>query len=235
MKLGIMQPYFFPYIGYFQLINSVDLFVVYDNIKFVKKGWIHRNRILMDGSDTYISLSIKKSSDYLDVREKWLADDWDPKRSKVLRQIEAAYKKAPFFKDVFPLVEMIINFPEKNLFSYLWNSIKQLVEYMEINTKLIVSSEVSADHSLKGEDRVLAVCKSLDTTYYINPIGGLTLYSSDRFRQEGITLSFLKSECSVYRQFGSEFVPNLSIIDVLMFNEVKAIRQLLKECSFVSN
>ncbi len=83
MKLAIMQPYFFPYIGYFQLINTVDEFVVYDNIEFTKKGWINRNRILVNGKDEYITLPIKKDSDFLHVKDRFLAETWSKDSAKM--------------------------------------------------------------------------------------------------------------------------------------------------------
>ena len=112
MKLGIMQPYFFPYIGYFQLINSVDTFVIYDNIQFTKKGWIHRNRFLQNGKDTMFTLPIKKDSDYLDIDQRFLSENFGPECDKLLRKIEGAYKKAPYFNDVFPIVKSIFTFNE---------------------------------------------------------------------------------------------------------------------------
>ena len=87
MKLAIMQPYFFPYIGYFQLIKSVDEFVIYDNIQYTKKGWINRNRILVNGTDYLISLPLKKDSDYLNVVDRQLAESWEKDRTKLLTLI----------------------------------------------------------------------------------------------------------------------------------------------------
>jgi hypothetical protein len=118
-KLAIMQPYFFPYIGYFQLVNAVDEFVIYDNIEFTKKGWISRNRILVNGVDTYISLPLKKDSDYLHVKDRYLADTWDIERKKMLNRITESYRKAPYFKETYEVIEKCILYEDRNLFKFI--------------------------------------------------------------------------------------------------------------------
>src|SRR5579875_3290382 len=152
MRLAIMQPYIFPYIGYFQLIKAVDKFVVYDNIQFTKKGWIQRNRILVNGKDDYISLQIKKDSDFLNVKERYLADSFPKEKEKILRRIKEAYKKSPCFEVVYPIVESCLNCNEVNLFNYIFNSIRTICEFLNLNTELIISSTIEIDHSLKSQD-----------------------------------------------------------------------------------
>ena len=147
MTIGIMQPYLFPYIGYWQLINIVDTFVIYDNIQFSKKGWFHRNNILLDGKKTLFSIPLKKDSDSLDVVDRFISDDADKEINKIIRQIEIAYKKAPYFKDVFPMIKEIFQNKEINLFKYIYNSVLQVCDYLEIDTKIIISSTIDIDHS----------------------------------------------------------------------------------------
>jgi len=171
MKVGIMQPYFFPYIGYFQLLKAVDKFVVYDNIEFTKKGWFHRNRILINGKDEYISLMIKKDSDYLDVKDRVLSPEFD--RDKLIRRIEGSYRKAPYYNEFIEEIKSIIYFEDNNLFNYIFNSISRLIEILQINTQLIISSDLNIDHSLKGKDKVIQICKVLKASDYINPTGGI--------------------------------------------------------------
>lgn len=233
MKIAIMQPYFFPYIGYFQLINCVDDFVLYDNIKFTKKGWIQRNRILQNNNVLYISLSLKKDSDFLDVCERYLSISFDDECLKMLRRIQESYRKAPYFKEVYPFLEECILCKERNLFAYLYNSISMTLKYLDIHTNIIISSKVNINHDLKSHDKVIAICKELNARHYVNPIGGVELYSKEDFKANGINLSFLKSGNIVYQQFGSTFCPNLSIVDVLMFNSVEKIKLLLQEFTFV--
>jgi len=228
MRLAIMQPYIFPYIGYFQLIKYVDLFVVYDNIKYTKKGWINRNRYLKNGKDTIFSIPLKKDSDYLDVRNRMVSGNFD--RRKLLNQIKEAYRKAPYFEYVFPLFEKIVTNNELNLFKFIHYSIEETCKVLNIATPIIVSSNVAIDHSLQNQDKVLAICCALGADMYINPIGGQELYSINSFASSGIDLKFLKSKPFEYTQFGAQFVPWLSIIDVMMFNSPQFIESsILKE------
>lgn len=216
-KVGIMQPYFLPYMGYWQLIAEVDQFVLYDNIEYTKKGWINRNRFLLNGKDEIFSLPLKKTSDFLPVSQKELADNFD--RMKLIRQLQGAYRKAPFFEESFPLIEEIIACGESNLFAYIKNSIVRICSYLSIETDIIVSSDIADDHEkLKGEAKVIAICEALAADHYINPIGGLELYSRVTFAGHGMALSFLRSQALDYDQFGRKAIPHLSILDVLMFN-----------------
>ena len=224
-----MQPYFVPYIGYFQLINSVDRFVIYDNIKYTKKGWINRNRILVNAKDEYISLPLKKDSDYLFVNQRFLSENFEKDKLKILYKIKESYKKSPNYEEAFNLVEEIFSFNCTNLFDFIYNSIKIICNYLEIKTEIIVSSTIDINHNLKSEEKVLAICKELKTSVYINPIGGINLYYKSNFIDRGVELLFLKSDELKYNQFGNEFVTWLSIIDVLMFNNCIKIKKMLNK------
>jgi len=216
-----MQPYFLPYIGYFQLIGAVDRFVVYDNIKYTKKGWINRNRFLRDGRDEVFSLPLKKDSDALDVRERRLAPDFD--RRKLLNRLSEAYRRAPCFDAVLPLLRRILERGEDNLFGFLHAALADVCAYLGIGTPLLVSSTLEIDHGLEGQERVLAICRHLGADTYVNAIGGRELYARDAFAAQGIDLRFLQSRPCDYPQFGGPFVPWLSILDVMMFNAPGAI------------
>jgi WbqC-like protein family len=222
MRLAIMQPYFFPYIGYFQLIAAVDMFILYDNIKYTKKGWISRNRMLQNGKDAMFSLSLKSDSDSLDVCERELAADFN--RDKLLNQFNGAYRRAPYFAQTFPLVEQIVRHEDTNLFRFLHHSIVRTCEHLGIATEIRISSGIAIDHDLKNQDKVLALCEALGATTYVNAIGGMELYSKETFREKGIELKFIKSKPFEYAQFGDAFVPWLSIIDVMMFNPLDTIQ-----------
>lgn len=223
MKLGIMQPYFLPYIGYFQLIAAVDTFIIYDNIKYTKKGWINRNRMLLNGTDVVFSVPLAKDSDSLDVVQRQLALDFD--RSKLLKQFEGAYSRAPYFSKSYPLLERIVRHEDSNLFRYIRHSITELCAHIGINTEIIVSSEVAIDHALRGQAKVIALCNEFKADTYINAIGGVDLYSEDEFRRQGIILQFLKSMPFDYKQFENPFVPWLSIVDLLMFNSLDFVSE----------
>jgi hypothetical protein len=221
-RVAIMQPYFLPYIGYFQLIASVDQFIVYDNIKYTKKGWINRNRMLQNGSDVMFSLPLKKDSDSLDVVQRDLAPDFN--RDKLLNQFQGAYRKAPYYEQTAPLIEHIVHFEDNNLFSYLHHSIVQICQHIDITTDIRVSSTIAIDHALRGQDKVLALCQATQAKTYVNAIGGIGMYSRETFRDEGIDLKFLKTRPFEYTQFGNPFVPCLSMLDVLMFNSKEIVR-----------
>jgi len=217
-----MQPYFFPYIGYFQLISAVDTFIVYDNIKYTKKGWINRNRILQNGKDVMFSLPLKSDSDYLNVCERELAADFN--RDKLLNQFKAAYRPAPYFAQTFPLVEQIVRHQDTNLFRFLHYSIVKTCEHLGIATVIRISSGIAIDHNLKNQDKVLALCAAVGASTYVNAIGGMELYSKETFREKGVDLKFIQSKPYEYAQLGDAFVPWLSIIDVMMFNPLETIR-----------
>lgn len=227
MKVAIMQPYFLPYIGYFQLMQSCEIFVLYDNVKYTKRGWINRNRFLLNGSDSMFSLPLAKGSDALEIRQRQLAESFEPK--KIMSQFEGAYRKAPYYKQVKPYLTEIINHPAVDLFGYLLHSIKIVARLLDIRCDLVVSSTLDIDHTLRCEDKVLAICEQLGTTTYINSIGGKDLYDPMSFEARGIDLRFLHSRSLVYPQYGQPFVPNLSIVDVLMFNPLELVRHWVCE------
>lgn len=228
MRLAIMQPYFFPYIGYFQLIAAVDQFVVYDKIKYTKKGWINRNRMLQNGKDVMFTLPLKNDSDYLDVCERELAVGF--KRDKMLNQFKAAYRRAPYFSQTFPLLEQIMRYDDTNLFSFLHNSIVKTCTHLGIATEIRISSDIAIDHELKNQDKVLALCEAVGASTYVNAIGGRELYSNETFGGKEIELKFIQSRPFEYAQLGDAFVPWLSIIDVMMFNSPEQVGVYVNEC-----
>jgi hypothetical protein len=221
IKLGIMQPYFMPYIGYFQLIAKVDRFVIYDDIEFSKKGWINRNRYLLNGKDTYFTIPLAKASDKLNICDRRISNSFE--KSKLLRQLKGAYLKAPFFDDTYNLLERIILFDDENLFNFIYNSVTEICRHLGINTEIIISSSVKFKTPHFSQKRVIATCKKLQATTYYNPIGGVHLYDRDDFKTEGIEIKFLRSNDFKYAQFGDTFVPSLSIVDVLMFNSIPTV------------
>ena len=233
MKVGIMQPYFFPYIGYWQLINEVDRFVVLDDVDYKKRGWISRNYILINGKESLINLNVKKPERYSLINEIELFD-YDSTRLKIMKKIELAYGRAPFFKDAFSVIESINMKDVGSLTEYLVFAIKSICSYIGIETDIIISSDIEKRSELRRQDRIIDICKRLDASQYINPIGGTSLYSDKSFQEEGIELSFLRCDEIHYRQFNDEFVSNLSIIDVMMFNPPDKINEMLKEFKYVN-
>ena len=232
MKIGIMQPYFLPYIGYWQLLNAVDKYVIYDDVNFIKGGWINRNRMLVNGEPKLFNIQMQGASPNKLINEIEVSNNtvW---KKKLLKTIENSYRKAPFYTDVFPIIEEIINYDECNLAKYLANSIKKVCNYLNIETELIVSSTLYKDNSLKAQEKVIEICKELKATEYYNAIGGQELYSYEEFKDVDIKLSFLKSNEIKYKQLKDEFVANLSILDVLMFNSINDVRNFLNQYELI--
>jgi hypothetical protein len=223
---AIMQPYFLPYVGYFQLIAAVETFVVYDAIKYTKKGWINRNRMLRNGQATTISLPLRRASDALDIRDREIAPEF--RGQDLLAQVHGAYRRAPQFQATYALLERIMANEERNLFLFIEHSIRAVCEHLSLGTKLRRSSDIPTDAGLRGQDRVIATCEAVGADRYVNPIGGLDLYSREAFSTRGIELLFLRSHPIEYPQFGADFVPLLSILDVLMFNPLPVVREIVR-------
>lgn len=226
MKLAVMQPYFMPYIGYWQVMNIVDKYVIYDDVSYIKGGWINRNRILINDEAKYINIpmigasSNKKINEIEVSTDKVLAD-------KNVRKLEMAYQRAPYFSVVMPILEEILYCQEKNLNRFLQNSMMKMKEYLDINAELVLSSEIEKDEGLKAEERLLDICSRLGAREYYNAIGGKELYSKAAFERAGIELHFVQTEEIKYMQFSDKFIPWLSIIDVMMFNDAEKIKIFL--------
>lgn len=218
-----MQPYFFPYIGYFQLMAAADIFVIYDDVNFIKQGWINRNRILLHNMPHYINLELSGASSFKKINEIGV------RKNKTLKTIEACYKKAPYFSETFKIVESILMHEEPNLARFLEHSLRTLANELGISTRIVVSSGIAKNNDLKGQDKIIAICKALNAETYVNAIGGQELYDKAFFSKENITLKFIKSGEVTYRQFSDNFFPWLSIIDVMMFNPPEKTKKLLQE------
>lgn len=232
MKLAIMQPYLFPYIGYFQLINAVDTFVIYDDVNFIKKGWINRNSILVNNKNFLFSASLKEVSQNKRINEILINTNtnW---QNELLKTIEYSYKKAPCFNAVFPIIKSVLNQNETNLARFITYSLQTIAQYLTIKTNFIISSEIEKNNDLKGQDKIIEICKKCNATIYINAIGGIELYNKKDFLQQNIQLHFIKTNPIAYTQFKNEFVPWLSIIDVLMFNDVEKVKVMLNNYDLV--
>lgn len=214
-RLAIMQPYFFPYIGYWQLIHAVDRFVIYDDVNYIKGGWINRNRLLINGEPTYITAPLQQASPYKRICDIALRPSfaW---RDKLVKMIELTYRKAPCFVEVFPVVEKLIRYDADNLAVYLAYQLQTLAAFMGIKTEFMVTSRCYENEHLSGLDRVLDICKREEAHTYINPQGGQTLYDKEIFHSAGINLRFIVMRPLPYKQRGNVFIPCLSIIDALM-------------------
>lgn len=220
------QPYFLPYIGYWQLIAAADIFLICDNFNYMKHGWISRNQILCGKGTTDITLElIKKSSN------KLISDTFIVSNSSVMeknkRKIYNEYHNAPYFDNGYDLFNKIVSCPDANLASFLENSIRVVCEYLCINTELRKTSELRPYGNLKKQERIYVDCEQLSASTYINSIGGVNLYDKREFAEHGIDLKFLKSDLPQYKQFSDEFIPSLSILDAIMFCSKGQLQEML--------
>ena len=214
-KLAIMQPYFFPYIGYWQLMHAVDRFVVYDDVHYIKGGWINRNRLLINGEPAYMTAPLHQASSFKRISDITLMPSpaW---RDRLVKQIEMTYRKAPGFTEVFPVVERLIRHETDNLSDFLLHQLQTLAAFMGIDTEFVVSSRCYGNDELAGQARILDICKREGAHTYVNARGGQALYDADTFHDAGIELRFIAMRALPYKQRSAGFVPHLSIIDALM-------------------
>jgi hypothetical protein len=224
MKIAIMQPYLFPCVGYFQLINAVDKFIFYDNVAFINQGWINRNKILINGEPKYITVSLKHASQNKLINEIEIIDN----RKTLKKTIYRTYHKAPFFYNAWAVVEKCMDYTTSKIGELAAYSVIQTCDYLGINTDFEYSSIMYPQTVHLGRiERLIEISKINNATHYINSIGGAELYNKYEFLQKGVNLHFIKSDQITYKQFKNSFVGNLSIIDVIMFNSVKKIQEML--------
>lgn len=226
--LAVMQPYFLPYIGYFQLIASVDLFVLYDDVQFMKQSWMSRNRILLNGTVHQISVPVTRSQQngpIHSVRASTKPAGW---RDKVLRTLASAYAKAKSFDTVFPMIEAWLPGGDTPISHANRRSIADICHHLGIPTRIVVSSERAYGNAdLPRDQRLIDICHREGASLYVNAPGGRTLYKASMFEPHGIELRFIRPHLAPYPQGKGEFIPGLSILDVLMHNSREQARDLL--------
>lgn len=230
MILAANQPYLLPYFPYWQLINAADFFLLGDDYAFIKRGWIVRNRILVQGKPQYLRMEVRAKSSFKLIRDTELA----PVRlDDKLKTVEMAYHKAPFFQDVYPLVERILCNPERNLVAFLASSIRDVCGWLGITTPIGRTSDLSGNRQFKREKRIYDFCHRLKADTYINPIGGTALYHGKDFAHEGIRLYFLQGRHTPYPQFNLPFVDKLSILDAMMFLSREELHDRLNDYDLI--
>ena len=233
MKVAIMQPYIFPYIGYFQLIQAVDKFIFYDDVNFIKKGWINRNQILINNQAHLITIPLNKASQNILIKDTLISysENWV---QKLLIKLDNNYRKAPYYNDVYPIIKKILEKKTETISDFAINSIIEVSNYLKINTNFELSSEKYMDSiDLKKTFRLIEICKKNNATDYINPIGGKEIYTKEDFKIKGLKLKFIEPQINEYKQFNSGFISGLSIIDVLMFNSKEEVRKMLNNYELI--
>lgn len=233
MKVALMQPYLFPYIGYFQLMAAVDLFVLYDDVQWIKGGWIHRNRILSRGEPKYLTFPIAPAPFPSRICDRRLGDSIPAFRAEATRLLADSYRGAPQLAAGLALFEscLVHAESERDFVAFAEHALRTCADFLGITTPMIRSSALPQTPGLSGQDRVLDIVQAAGGSVYINSIGGRALYDAPSFAARGIELQFLQAMPAPYPQFGEAFVPSLSIIDVVMFNSKARIKELLTACS----
>ncbi|MDB5336424.1 MAG: hypothetical protein JWN70_2043 [Planctomycetaceae bacterium] len=228
MKLAIMQPYLFPYIGYFQLLAVVDRFVAYDDVNFIKQGWINRNRIYVGNRVTYFTVPLHHASSFARICDVRIADvDW---QTPMLKTIQQSYFRTPYFRAVYPIVESVLQCGTASIGTMARQSLLAVRDYLGLRTEIVETSAIYKNQQLSGQQRVLDICRQEHCYTYLNATGGGELYSRSLFAEHGIDLRFLRSVDVRYEQLGKPFVSNLSIIDLLMYNSPHQVGELLTRC-----
>ncbi|WP_292521851.1 WbqC family protein [Methanoculleus sp.] len=236
MKIGIMQPYLFPYLGYFQLIKAVDTFVVFDDVQYIKRGWINRNQIQLNRNPYLFTFGVKKDTMTRPINQRFYAEDtYYAARDDFLKTLSRSYRKAPYFKEVNELVTGILRYGDLNVSRFNVNALRKICDYAKINTPFILSSSLERDRGLRAQEAIIEINTILGSRCYINPIGGRELYSLEEFERNGIALKFIRMHEMTYPQFSGDFIPNLSIIDVLMFSSRDEVEGLLNGYELVSD
>lgn len=228
-----MQPYIFPYIGYFQLIRAVDKFVFFDDVNYIKKGWVNRNQILVNKKSHLFTVPLKAASQNILINKVKLAPEYLKWRDKFLTTVKQSYKKAPFFAEIFDLIVTSLNHKD-NIRDLCFQSTKLLLNYLGLNTNIECSSSKYRNAHLIGKERILDICKKEKCSTYINSIRGVELYDFQDFKNKGLVLKFIKTKPLNYKQFENVFVPNLSIIDVLMFNGKKNTLEIIDNYKLIN-
>ncbi|WP_368882759.1 WbqC family protein [Proteus mirabilis] len=224
MILAIMQPYLFPYIGYYQLAYHSDMFIFYDDVNYIKGGYINRNNIITKNGTQLFTLPVKKASSFKKINELFFQED----TRKILTSISQAYSKAPYFTPVFSLIEDILNKKNRNIANIASSSIIEVFHYLDLNLNYNFSSKINYDRKNNAQEKIYDLCKITQADKYVNSCGGIELYDKDEFKKRNIKLNFINSIPTPYTQINSnEFIKNASMIDILMnCNKDEIINQL---------
>lgn len=220
-----MQPYLFPYLGYYQLVNSVDKFVFYDDVTYIKSGYINRNSILHNGRSQRFTIPVVGASSNKNIRSL----NFDSNVKKTLKSISFNYQSSPYFSEVYPMIEDLLLQEDRNIANLCAKSIKLVFDYVGKDKDFVFSSDLNYLRTAEPSDKLIEICKRLSCKTYINSIGGHSLYSRDYFNDNGVELFFIKTKKHTYKQGTQEFVPNLSMIDLMMWNSKENLRFLLDQ------
>lgn len=216
-----MQPYFLPYLGYFQLIAACDCFVIYDNVQFIKNGWIERNRYLLDGEPKWFGVPLAKGSHTQAILEKRISPHFQIE--PLINKLAFAYRKAPYVEQTLTWLEALLKLPAQNIAEFNELALRSCCSLLKLNTPIVRASEWAPQSHAKAQERVIEVIQSVGGTCYLNPVAGGDLYDADGFAQAGYALQLLRPVLPSYAQHNHPFVPALSILDAFMFNDLNTV------------
>lgn len=228
-RVAVLQPYLFPYLGTFQLARQVDRFVCFDDVAFIKKGYIHRNAVLLDGAAHAFTAPVKNASQNRTIAEHDYVGEWQP----LLALLQRAYAKAPQFEPVFDFVQRVLLHADENVARKNARSMAAVFAYLGLPFEHGFSSAHALPAELRASARVRAVCRAEGATTYINPTGGRALYDAADFERDGMALRFCAMRPVQYPQPSPAFVPFLSMLDVLMHCPREQVIALLDDCDLV--
>ncbi len=229
MRLAIMQPYFFPYLGYLALIKHTDHFVVFDTPQFIRHGWIERNRILKHQEGwQYIKVPLEKHKRETAIKDVRIKNTADWKR-KIIAQLNHYKKKANYYREVMDLLEEVFNFETDSIVKLDVFALEKVLEYLRIDFKYSIFSEMNlkVKKPQSPDEWALNITKAMEADEYINLPGGKDFFDKNKYEKEGIALKFLNINLTEYDQKRKLFEPGLSIIDVMMFNSPQNINNML--------
>lgn len=229
MKVGIMQPYFLPYIGYYQMMAAVDKFVILDDVNYIRKGWINRNFIMIGGGQHWLTIPLSAASQNVEIRSLEIAPDtgW---KIKMKRSIERAYRRTPLTIETMEMVSRFLEAAEGNLSDFLRMTLQEVCRVLKIETPIVSSSALGSRDGFKGQDKIIRLCTELQADTYVNLPGGRSFYQNEPFKSAGIELCFIDQTIPPGRlSSGLGDSPYISILDLLMRNSHESVRSALTE------
>lgn len=229
-----MQPYFFPYIGYFHLIKSVDRFIIYDDVNYINRGWINRNRIPINGKATFFTIPLNGASQNININLINIIED-DFWKKKMLKTFKTVYAKSPFKLQGMEILEKVITIESKKLVNYCIKSITEVLSYLDLRTEIISTSMIYNNSNLKADERIIDICLKEQARSYFNLAGGRGLYHPDKFNKIGCELNFIESRLSTYMSSAKPFIPGLSILDIIMNCGKDQIQEMMHQYRIVNS
>jgi hypothetical protein len=217
------------------LIKIADEFILFDTPQYIRHGWIERNRILkLDGDPLYFKVPLQKHKRETAIKDIVINNDVNWK-NKIKAQLGSYKKNAPYFYQVIELLDRIFEKEYTSIVVLNFDTLRTICDYLEIQTSIKIWSEmgVAIEEVNAPDEWALNICKALDADSYYNPPGGIDFFDRKKYKSSGIEIKFLEYKPESYKQLSDEFVPYLSILDVLMFNSKEEIQKMLNSYELI--